>query len=144
MTARHSWMLHAGTLEASQAEALPALTLCVEALTSLPLQLQRAIGIDLRVPSSVMATAMPPGASYKAHLDSHGGVDNPRILTCLLYLGYDPPSGGALRMMARRSSVWTGSAPARFNSRFTRGTRCCCRTPRTAEWRSCSSRTRRT
>ena len=56
MTARHSWMLHAGTLEASQAEALPALTLCVEALTSLPLQLQRAIGIDLRVPSSVMAT----------------------------------------------------------------------------------------
>lgn len=99
MTARHSWMLHAGTLEASQAEALPALTLCVEALTSLPLQLQRAIGIDLRVPSSVMATAMPPGASYKAHLDSHGGVDNPRILTCLLYLGYDPPSGGALRML---------------------------------------------
>ena len=39
---------------------------------------------------------MPPGAAYSTHLDSHGGRDNPRLVTILLYLGYDPARGGKL------------------------------------------------
>ena len=67
---------------------------------SLPLLLQSELGLDLRVPSSVMCTCMPAGAAYKPHLDSYAGRDNPRLITCLLYLAYDPPTGGALRMLS--------------------------------------------
>lgn len=97
-TARHQLLLESGTLGERQREALPALCKCAEALTSVPLLLEKRLGLRLRVPQTVMVTCMPPGAAYKTHFDSHEGKDNPRLVTVLLYLAYDPPSGGALRV----------------------------------------------
>ena len=96
-TQRHNLLLHEGTLHPQLRADAPALAACVEALCKLPLLLHEGLGLDLRVPQTVMCTAMPPGASYKEHLDSNGR-DNPRLVTVLLYLSYDPPSGGALRI----------------------------------------------
>ena len=52
----------------------------------------------LRVPQTVMLTAMPPSAAYREHRDSDFGRDNPRKITILLYLANDSPKGGALRV----------------------------------------------
>eukprot|EP00966_Prymnesium_polylepis_P237661 5496826-Prymnesium_polylepis.1 len=44
-----------------------------------------------------MLAAYPPGAQYRRHLDSYGGVDIPRFVTVLVYLGWEPQAGGELR-----------------------------------------------
>jgi hypothetical protein len=96
-TQRHNLLLRGGTLGEAQRAAVPALAQCVEALCNVPELLERELGLGLRVPQTVMVTAMPPGAAYREHLDGNG-TDNPRLVTVLLYLSYDPPRGGALRV----------------------------------------------
>jgi predicted 2-oxoglutarate/Fe(II)-dependent dioxygenase YbiX len=97
-TKRNNLLLHEGVLPGADATTKPGLSECVEAVTSLPHLLSEALGLSLRVPQTVMVTAMPPGAAYREHVDSIHGRDNPRIITVLLYLSYDPPNGGALRV----------------------------------------------
>ena len=97
-TQRHNLLLDAGSLDPQLGAECPALTRCVEALCGIPLLLEKALGLELRVPQTVMCTCMPAGASYKEHIDSDRGKDNPRLVTVLLYLAYDPPKAGALRV----------------------------------------------
>lgn len=78
----------------------PALLACVRALEQLPQLLATQLGLELRVPQSVLLAAYPPGAQYRRHFDSYNGKDNPRVVTALLYLAWEPRKGGELRTYA--------------------------------------------
>lgn len=75
----------------------PALLTCVRQLWNLPSVLGPALGLQLRVPQNVLLASYPPGAFYRRHMDSYDGKDIPRMLTVLLYFGWEPQRGGALR-----------------------------------------------
>ena len=75
----------------------PHLNDIIRATFNLPALFSEALGKDLRVPQSVMLAAYPPGAAYSRHKDSYDGFDIPRYLTVLIYLGWQPQVGGALR-----------------------------------------------
>ena len=76
----------------------PGLAHCIRTLLDLPAQLESQLQLPLRVPQQVMIAAYPPGAHYRQHLDSYDGVDIPRLITVLLYLGWEPAQGGQLRV----------------------------------------------
>ena len=95
-TARHNLLLHEGRVSEVERAKHPALAACVEAMCSTPEVLRKTLGLSLRVPQTVMVTAMPPGAAYREHLDGNGR-DNPRLITVLLYLS-PQVAGGALRV----------------------------------------------
>lgn len=48
-------------------------------------------------PQTLLVASYPPGAYYKRHLDSYDGVDIPRLITVLIYFGWEPQRGGQLR-----------------------------------------------
>lgn len=86
-------------IENSRGDA-PMLFDVIEHLRGLPMVLEEKLGLQLRVPDTVMLTCYPPGACYKKHLDSYGGRDIPRKVTLLLYCNPNwlPSDGGALRV----------------------------------------------
>ena len=80
-------------------QSLPGITFCVRTLHNVAASLQTAMAsTPMRVPLHVLAAWTPPGATYRRHLDSYGGRDNPRLLTILLYISWEPRTGGALRL----------------------------------------------
>jgi hypothetical protein len=78
------------------ATVCPGLAGCVRALWTLPGPLAEALGVEVRVPQSLLIARYPPGAYHK-HLDSYAGNDIPRLITILLYLQWAPQRGGELR-----------------------------------------------
>ena len=83
------------------AREFPGLGACRQAIFSLPHELQSGLGDDLppmRVPQTLLLAAYPKGASYRRHFDSYAGRDIPRLLTVLLYLAWEPATGGHLRV----------------------------------------------
>lgn len=89
--------LWSGRLMALLARDCPHLAQLVVRLFTLPQLLETALGLELRVPQTMMLAAYPPGAHYRRHFDSYGGRDIPRFVTCLLYVGWEPAVGGQLR-----------------------------------------------
>ena len=81
---------------AALAENHPGMHHCVRSLWNLPTELGQALDLALRVPQLVLLASYPPGAHYVRHLDSYDGQDIPRLLTVLLYLAYEPRTGGEL------------------------------------------------
>eukprot|EP00428_Durinskia_dybowskii_P025272 CAMPEP_0170236966 /NCGR_PEP_ID=MMETSP0116_2-20130129/18232_1 /TAXON_ID=400756 /ORGANISM="Durinskia baltica, Strain CSIRO CS-38" /LENGTH=553 /DNA_ID=CAMNT_0010487767 /DNA_START=98 /DNA_END=1757 /DNA_ORIENTATION=- len=84
----------------------PATMEVVQSLCGLPFVLEECLGLELAVPTSVMAACYPPTASYKMHLDSYAlqGVESdvPRKVTILLYCNpeWSSGDGGVLRVWA--------------------------------------------
>ena len=71
----------------------------VSLLRALPSEIQRhGYPTALQLPPTFLASAYPPGAHYKRHLDNYG-ADNARALTLILYANPDwaEADGGALR-----------------------------------------------
>jgi tetratricopeptide (TPR) repeat protein len=89
----------------------PGLATAVSALLQLPSLFESALGLQLCVPQAIMCAAYPPGAFYRKHLDSHGPDDNARILTVLLYCGWQPQQGGALRYYQPNESDYVDIEP---------------------------------
>lgn len=95
-------------VEACRAET-PTLFAVLECLRGLPVLLEEALGLQLRVPETAMLSCYPPGAFYRRHLDSYEGRDVPRKVTILLYCNRDwkPGDGGMLR-------AWLGDKTVEF------------------------------
>ena len=89
--------IHDASIARHLARDCPTLARLVATLFNLPSLLEAELGLSLRVPQHIMLAAYPPGARYRRHMDSYGGRDIPRYLTCLLYVGWEPRQGGQLR-----------------------------------------------
>ena len=61
-----------------------------------------------------MLAAYPAGAYYRRHYDSYGGVDIPRRVTVLIYLGWSPRLGGALRAYLKSGATDIAPEPGRL------------------------------
>ena len=94
--------------------ASPALMGCVDALMSTPQTISSRLGVQLRVPQTVMVAAYPAGAYYRRHLDSYAGRDIPRLLTVLLYFAWEPREGGELRLHLADGPKTVAPVPGRM------------------------------
>ena len=90
--------------------AQPGLSACADVLNRLRSTLAQALDIGLRVPTSMMLASYPTSAFYRPHLDSYGPDDNPRLLTVLLYLAWEPREGGELRLHSRPAEGEAGDS----------------------------------
>lgn len=99
----HTFRLHSEHERAKVKQQHRGLDLVTSLLWSLPLTLQEALGLELRVPQNITVSSVPTGATCPQQLDaqvraSDGTTDIPRVLTVLLYLSHQPTTGGALRL----------------------------------------------
>ena len=64
-------------------------------------------------PPQVLLASYPPNSYYRRHLDSYDGQDIPRMLTVLIYLGWEPRAGGELRCHLASGAVDVAPEPGR-------------------------------
>lgn len=72
----------------------------------------------LRTTASTMVSVYEPGIAYRPHLDSYGGRDSLRMVTCLAYLNdtdFSEADGGAIRLYKDLASA-SSSTPQAFAS----------------------------
>eukprot|EP00930_Biecheleria_cincta_P001849 TRINITY_DN102941_c0_g1_i1.p1 TRINITY_DN102941_c0_g1~~TRINITY_DN102941_c0_g1_i1.p1 ORF type:complete len:636 (-),score=74.90 TRINITY_DN102941_c0_g1_i1:58-1965(-) len=71
--------------------------------------------LALRTNASTMVSVYEPGIAYRPHLDSYGGRDSLRMVTCLAYLNdtdFSEADGGAIRLYKDLASANTSTPPA--------------------------------
>lgn len=100
---RSNWLHHSTDEENRELqETIPRLHSASNFLKGVAHALDRLGGdrLHMRVPLRTLVASYPPGAYYRKHLDSYGGSDNPRVVTCLLYANPDwhKEDGGALQL----------------------------------------------
>ncbi|KAL1512213.1 hypothetical protein AB1Y20_005476 [Prymnesium parvum] len=96
------------------AQQQPGLAYCVRSAFNLAGLLERELELELRVPQTVLLASYPPQAYYRRHLDSYAGKDIPRMLTVLIYLAWEPRTGGQLRCHLASGSVDVEPLPGRL------------------------------
>jgi len=117
--ARFTWLRFAAEEERAHLRlCYPSLFEVSRRLCSLPsaLATRDTSGLlaRLRVDPTTKIAVHQPGVRHRVHLDSHGGQDNLRMVTCLLYLNeadFSERDGGAIRLYSELASGDASMSP---------------------------------